>query len=91
MGWSYRKSINAGPFRVNVSRSGVGYSVGGRGFRVGVNGQGRRYTSVSIPGTGVYFRKSHGRQARGCASAVAFLAFLGGAGLCSLASLLAVR
>jgi hypothetical protein len=24
MGWSYRKSVNLGPFRVNLSKSGIG-------------------------------------------------------------------
>jgi Protein of unknown function (DUF4236) len=28
MGFFYRKSVNFGPFRVNLSKSGVGYSVG---------------------------------------------------------------
>lgn len=56
MGWTYRKTIRLGPFRVNMSRSGVGYSVGGPGFRVGVDAKGRKYTSSSIPGTGVRYR-----------------------------------
>lgn len=42
MGFYYRKSVNLGPFRVNLSKSGVGYSVGG----------------FSIPGTGIGYRKS---------------------------------
>ena len=29
MGFYYRKSVGLGPFRVNVSKSGIGYSVGG--------------------------------------------------------------
>jgi hypothetical protein len=58
MGFYYRKSVNLGPFRVNLSKSGVGYSVGGRGFRVGTTPRGRKYTSFSIPGTGVGYRKS---------------------------------
>ncbi len=58
MGFTYRKSINLGPFRVNLSKSGLGYSVGGRGFRVGTTSRGRKYTSFSIPGTGVGYRKS---------------------------------
>jgi hypothetical protein len=37
MGFFYRKSVNFGPFRVNLSKSGVGYSVGGRGFLGDVN------------------------------------------------------
>ena len=58
MGWSFRKSVGLGPFRVNVSKSGVGYSIGGRGFRVGTNAKGRRYTSFSLPGTGLSYRKN---------------------------------
>jgi hypothetical protein len=58
MGFYYRKSVNLGPFRVNLSKSGVGYSVGGRGFRVGTSARGKKYTSFSIPGTGVGYRKS---------------------------------
>ncbi|HYE62841.1 MAG TPA: DUF4236 domain-containing protein [Phycisphaerales bacterium] len=56
MGFYFRKSVNAGPFRINFSRSGVGYSVGGRGFRTGVTPRGRRYTSSGIPGTGMGYR-----------------------------------
>ena len=37
MGFFYRKSVNFGPFRVNLSKSGVGYSVGGKGFLGDVN------------------------------------------------------
>ena len=57
MGFFYRKSFNLGPFRVNIGKSGLGYSVGGRGFRVGTSSRGRKYTSFSIPGTGVGYRK----------------------------------
>ena len=58
MGFFYRKSVNFGPFRVNLSKSGVGYSVGGRGFRVGKSARGRSYTSFGVPGTGVGYRGS---------------------------------
>ena len=58
MGFYYRKSVNLGPFRVNLSKTGVGYSIGGRGFRVGTTSRGRKYTSFSIPGTGIGYRKS---------------------------------
>lgn len=33
MGMRYRKSIKAGPFRINLSKSGMGWSVGGKGYR----------------------------------------------------------
>ena len=65
MGWTYRKSINLGPFRVNVGKSGVGYSVGGGGFRTGVSSTGRRYNSATIPGTGLRYTSSGGKGA-GC-------------------------
>ncbi len=58
MGFTYRKSVNLGPFRVNLSKSGIGYSVGGRGFRVGTTARGKKYTSFSIPGTDVGYRQS---------------------------------
>jgi hypothetical protein len=58
MGFYYRKSVNLGPFRVNLSKSGLGSSVGGRGFRVGTTARGKKYTSFSVPGTGIGYRKS---------------------------------
>jgi hypothetical protein len=49
MGLFYRKSVKLGPFRVNLSGSGIGYSLGGRGFRVGKSSRGRNYAAFSIP------------------------------------------
>jgi hypothetical protein len=63
MGFYYRKSVRLGPFRVNLSKSGVGYSVGGSGFRTGVSGSGRRYSTFSLPGTGVGYRTT---GSKGC-------------------------
>jgi hypothetical protein len=64
MGFRYRKSLNLGPFRVNVGTGGVGFSIGGRGLRSGVSSRGRRYTTFGIPGTGMSYHHTHGR--RGC-------------------------
>jgi hypothetical protein len=64
MGFYYRKSFKAGPFRISLGKSGVGYSIGGRGFRTGVTSRGRRYSNVSIPGTGLGYRTS---SKSGCA------------------------
>lgn len=55
MGFYYRKSVGLGPFRVNVSSRGVGWSVGEGGFRTGVSGRGRRYSTFSVPGTGIRY------------------------------------
>lgn len=53
MGLRYRKSIKFGPFRLNFSKSGVGYSVGGKGYRVTKTAKGGVRKTVSIPGTGI--------------------------------------
>ena len=42
MGWNFRRSINVGPFRMNFSKSGIGYSAGIRGARIGRDTMGRR-------------------------------------------------
>jgi hypothetical protein len=56
MGWNLRRSVNVGPLRLNASKSGIGYSVGVRGFRVGKDAKSRKYVATSIPGTGIYRR-----------------------------------
>jgi hypothetical protein len=68
MVWSFRRSIKFGPVRINMSKSGVGYSVGGTGFRMGKDAKGRQYTQASIPGTGVYNRSYSKGSKQGSAS-----------------------
>ena len=53
MGLRFRKSINLGPVRVNLSKSGVGYSVGVKGARVTKKATGGTRTTLSVPGTGI--------------------------------------
>lgn len=60
MGWRFRKSINLGPFRINLSKKGAGVSAGLPGFRVGRDASGRTYSQTSIPGTGIYRRDYYG-------------------------------
>lgn len=56
MGLRVRKSINlGGGFRVNISKSGVGYSWGTKGFRVTKTAKGTTRTTASIPGTGISY------------------------------------
>jgi hypothetical protein len=50
-----RKSVKAGPFRFNLSRSGVGVSVGVPGFRVGT---GPRGNYVRVGAGGVQYRST---------------------------------
>lgn len=60
MGFRFRKSIKMGPVRVNLSKSGVGYSVGGKGLRVTKKAGGGVQTTARIPGTGISYSQSIG-------------------------------
>jgi len=60
MGWRIRRSRRLGPFRVNLSKSGLSLSAGVRGARVGVNSRGKLRTTVGVPGTGVYYTRQVG-------------------------------
>ena len=56
MGFRYRKSINlGGGFRITLSRSGVSYSWGVKGYRVTKTARGTTRRTVSIPGTGISY------------------------------------
>ena len=65
MGFRYRKSINlGGGFRINLSKSGVGYSWGVKGFRVTKTASGRTRKTYSIPGTGISWVDESGNGRR---------------------------
>ena len=55
MGWRYRKSINLGGFRINFSKSGIGYSYGCKGYRKTKMANGRTRITYSIPNTGISY------------------------------------
>lgn len=57
MGFYVRKSLKAGPFRFNLSKSGIGVSAGAPGFRVG---SGPRGNYVSMGSHGLYYRATLG-------------------------------
>jgi hypothetical protein len=59
MGIRFRKSFKAGPVRVNLSKSGVSTTVGGKGASVNVGGKGA-YLNTGISGTGIYNRTKIG-------------------------------
>ena len=63
MGFRFRKSINlGGGFKVNLSKSGVGYSWGTKGVRYTKTASGKKRTTLSIPGTGIsYVSESGGK------------------------------
>ncbi|NLY44738.1 MAG: DUF4236 domain-containing protein [Tissierella sp.] len=63
MGFRFRKSINlGGGFRVNMSKSGIGYSWGVPGYRVTKTAKGRTRKTYSIPGTGLSYVEESGNQ-----------------------------
>lgn len=55
MAWYLRKSLRIGPVRFNLSKSGIGTSVGVKGFRVGVRPNGRSYLHAGR--YGLYYRQ----------------------------------
>lgn len=56
MGFYLRKALSFGPFRFNLSRSGVGVSVGVKGARIGINPRGQTY--IHAGRGGVYYRQT---------------------------------
>lgn len=56
-----RDSITLGPFRVNLSKSGLGFSAGVKGFRVGTGPKGH-YIHAGM--NGIYYRKTLGTLGR---------------------------
>ena len=49
--------VQGWPIQGQRRQIGNRVSVGGRGFRTGVRASGRRYSSVSLPGTGLRYTK----------------------------------
>lgn len=69
MGFRFRKSIKlGGGVRINFSKSGIGFSAGGKGLRFGVGPSGSRITA-GIPGTGLYYERRLGSKSRNYRSA----------------------
>lgn len=66
MGWYLRKSMRFGPMRINLSRRGIGVSVGIKGLRVGT---GPRGPYVAGGRGGIYFRQRPGGPKRAASRA----------------------
>ena len=62
MGFYFRKSINLGGLRFNLSKSGVGVSTGFKGFRIG---SGPRGNYVQMGRNGIYYKKTWGNSKGG--------------------------
>lgn len=59
MGFYFRKSVSFGGLRLNFSKSGVGASVGTKGFRFGISPRGNY---VRIGANGLYYRTMIGKK-----------------------------
>lgn len=57
MGIRFRKSYKVGPLRINVSKSGIGWSIGGKGARFTKKANGGYRTTLSVPGSGIQYVK----------------------------------
>lgn len=62
MGFYVRKSVKAGPFRFNLSKSGIGISAGVPGFRIGT---GPRGNYIHMGRNGIYYRASLNASGKG--------------------------
>lgn len=63
MGLRYRKSISLGrSFRINISKSGIGYSLGVKGYRVTKTSRGTTRRTASIPGSGISYVTEKGKK-----------------------------
>ena len=59
MGVYFRKSLRAGPLRLNFSKHGIGISAGVKGLRVGT---GPRGAYLNAGRDGLYYRKYFGSR-----------------------------
>lgn len=66
MGLQFRKRIKiCKGVNLNISKTGVGVSVGTTGARYSMHSSGRRTATVGLPGTGLYYTKNLGTKKKG--------------------------
>jgi hypothetical protein len=57
MPFRFQRRIRVAPgVRLNLSKSGLGGSIGRNGLRLGIDAKGRKYFSIGLPGTGLSYR-----------------------------------
>ena len=63
MGFRFQRRVRIAPgVRLNLSKSGVGVSVGRPGLRIGMDATRRKFFSVGLPGTGLSYRSFFGQR-----------------------------
>ena len=76
MGFRFYRSFKVLPgVRLNVSKSGISTSLGGRGATFNFGRRGRRYT-VGLPGTGLSYVRTGGRSRPGRVTGLAGIALV---------------
>jgi Protein of unknown function (DUF4236) len=62
MGFRFQRRVRVlSGLRLNLSKSGVGVSVGRTGLRLGIDANREKYLSVGLPGSGLSYRTFFGR------------------------------
>ena len=63
MGFRFQRTIRIAPgVRLNLSKSGIGGSLGRKGLRLGLDAKRRKYFSVGLPRTGLSYSSFFGRR-----------------------------
>ena len=62
MGIVIRKVLNRGPFRINLSKHGIGFSIGCKVGRLTFGSNGINRTTYTIPGKGISYIKTTKRN-----------------------------
>lgn len=62
MGLRFRKSISLGGARINISKKGIGASVGVKGARITKTADGKTRKTLSVPGTGISYVTESGAK-----------------------------
>ncbi len=66
MGFQYRKRKSLSKnTKLNISNKSIGISTGTKGARVSINSRGRSSINLSIPGTGLRYRKTFSAKSGG--------------------------
>lgn len=64
MGLRINKVIKIGPFNINISKSGIGFSFGVKGVRVAKTAKGKTRVTASIPKSGISWVEEFGKKTK---------------------------
>jgi hypothetical protein len=65
-GLRFHKAIKITPgIQLNISKTGIGWSIGTRGAHIGIDARGRKYSNFGLPGTGLSVRRISGKAQPG--------------------------